>query len=82
MLTDIWVQILVLFVDIDHTVQDDEPIILREGLLGIDSTLSMALAGSKFVDWLLTAAVLALLVHRHRFEALFNSHMVVEQELL
>ena len=82
MLTDIWVQILVLFVDIDHTVQDDEPIILREGLLGIGSALSTALAGSKFVDWLLTTAVLTLLVHRHCFEALFNCHMVVEQELL
>ena len=82
MLTDIWVQILVLFVDIDHTVQDDEPIILREGLLGIGSALSTALAGSKFVDRLLTAAVLTLLVHRHCFEALFNCHMVVEQELL
>ena len=87
MLTDIrmkvrcLVNLVVQRIDVDHAEEDYLPLSLREGLLRVCFAAGIA-ADTKLVDRLIAAAVLALFIHRHLLQTLFNGHSVVLQELL
>ena len=86
MLTDIRVKVVCLLnlvvqgVDVDHTEEDHLPLSIREGLLRVCFTTGIA-ADTELVNGLIAAAILALLVHRHLLQTLFNRHPVALQEL-
>ena len=68
MLTDIRMQILILFLVVDHAEQNDLSLVLWQRSLGVLVALGIAIMVSKVLYGPLAALVGALGIHRHSFE--------------
>ena len=66
MLPNVWVQIQVLILHVNHTVKDYMPLRLCQHCFWISAAPSLAICSSKFFNGLLTALVLALEIHCKR----------------
>ena len=79
MLTDIWVQVFILVGDIDHAVENNMSLRHLQHSFCIECA-TCTTADAEFENLPLTAALLTVIVHRHRLETSLYVHSILLQE--